>query len=175
MVRTMSGPDSSAPPRPQLDPHAVWAQNAPGKGNGSSEAPLGRDGQAASTAAETDMAEPQFAMHSDDDLPRTLRRERDARRQAQSFHQHAPAGSGPSIADDDKRSFASDEPGAAPPATVTGIDVPFMRLVAFFVKCSIAAIPALVILGLILFAMGQIAERVFPWLVKMRIVISFPG
>lgn len=165
MVRTMSGPDSGAPPRPQLDPHAVWAQNAAGKSN---------DAQASATSSETDMAEPQFAMHADDDLPRTLRRERDARRQAQSFQQSMPGGAGPSIADDDKR-FASEEPGAAPPATVTGIDVPFMRLVAFFVKCSIAAIPALIVLGLILFAMGQVAERVFPWLVKMRIVISFPG
>ena len=32
-----------------------------------------------------------------------------------------------------------------------------------------------IVLGLIMFAMGQVAERVFPWLVKMRIVVSFPG
>lgn len=174
MVRPMSGPDSSAPARPQLDPHAVWAQNMPGK-TPSADAPVaGRDGQVASYS-EADMAEPQFAMHNDDDLPRTFRRERDARRQAQSYRQDAQSGLAPSIPDDEKRSFGSDEIDQAPAATVTGFDVPFLRLVTFFLKCAVAAIPALIVLGLIMFAMGQVAERVFPWLVKMRIVVSFPG
>lgn len=173
MVRTMSGPDSGAP-RPQLDPHAVWAQNSPGKTT-SADAPVnGRDGQAAHVS-EADMAEPQFAMHSDDDLPRTLRRERDARRQAQSFQQsHGGGSAAPSIADDDKRSYVADHPADAPPATVTGFDVPFLQLVTFFLKCAVAAIPALIVLGLVMFAMGQIAQKFLPWLVKMRIVVSFP-
>ena len=121
------------------------------------------------------MAEPQFAMHSDDDLPRTLRRERDARRQAQSFQQsHGGGSAAPSIADDDKRSYVADHPAEAPPATVTGFDVPFLQLVTFFLKCAVAAIPALIVLGLVMFAMGQIAQKFLPWLVKMRIVVSFP-
>lgn len=123
------------------------------------------------------MAEPQFAMHGDDDLPRTLRRERDARRQAQNFQQQHPtsASSAPTIPDDQARPFTSDEPGEGPSVTVTAFDVPFMRMVTFYLKSVIAAIPALILLGLIMFAMGQIAQRFLPWLVKMRIMISFPG
>lgn len=174
MVRTTSGSNSSAPPRPQLDPHAVWAQNASGKATSADAADAGRDGQTADLS-EADMAEPQFAMHSDDDLPRTLRRERDARRQAQSYQQQSSsAGTQPSIPDDEKRPYASDVPGEAPAATVTDFDVPFLRLVVFFLKCTIAAIPALIVLGLIMFAMGQIAQKFLPWLVKMRILVSFP-
>lgn len=174
VARTMSGSEGAAPHRPQLDPHAVWAQNS-GKAAAAEASDMGRDGPPASSYSETDMAEPQFAMHNDDDLPRTLRRERDARRQAQGFQPHpAPSGSSPSIPDDEKRTYGTEEPGGAPAATVTDFDVPFLRLALFFLKCTLAAIPALIVLGLIMFAMGQVAQKFLPWLVKMRIVVSFP-
>lgn len=175
MVRPMSGSDSSAPQRPQLDPHAVWAQNS-GKTTAADGPSTGRDGSSGASFSEADMAEPQFAMHNDDDLPRTLRRERDARRQAQGFQSHAAssAAHGPSIPDDDKRAFSSEEPGGAPAATVTDFDVPFMRMVVILLKWTVAAIPAMILLGLIMFAIGQIAQKFLPWLVKMRIVVSFP-
>jgi hypothetical protein len=40
--------------------------------------------------------------------------------------------------------------------TVTDIDVPFTRLVAFFVKAALAAIPAAVIVALILRILGAL-------------------
>lgn len=177
MVRTMSNSDSNAPGRPQLDPHAVWAQNQSGKGadrtSGGGASASAHGGSAESSFSESSMAEPQFAMHGDDDLPRTLRRERDARRQAQSLQQGGPS-SAPSIPEDQTRSFVTDEPGEGPPVTVTAFDVPFMKMVTFYLKSVVAAIPALILLGLVMFAMGQIAQRFLPWLVKMRIMISFP-
>jgi hypothetical protein len=40
------------------------------------------------------------------------------------------------------------------PVTIADIRIPFWRLVLFFVKCSIAAIPAAIILGLIYAIIG---------------------
>lgn len=42
------------------------------------------------------------------------------------------------------------------PVTIADIRIPFWRLVLFFVKCSIAAIPAAIILGLIYAVVGMI-------------------
>jgi hypothetical protein len=143
---------------PQLDPHTVWAQ----AGRGPERAAPQTD-----VAPETAMAEPQFAPHHDDDLPITLRRERDARRQA------ANGGHAPSQGYGDLPPGGS--AGDAPPVTVTAFDVPFGRMVLFFVKAVFAAIPALLLLGALLFVFGQALQTFLPWLVKMRIVITFPG
>ena len=40
--------------------------------------------------------------------------------------------------------------------TVTDIDVPFTRLVAFFVKAALAAIPAAIIVAIVLRLMGAL-------------------
>ena len=58
---------------------------------------------------------------------------------------------------------------------VTRIEVPFHRLVAFFMKAVFAAIPALVMLTIVLWTVGEVLQRYFPWLLKMRILIQFPG
>jgi hypothetical protein len=175
-----SAPELVASARlPQLDPHAVWAQGFPGKASERAVAAtpaneprvVDRDVEWSNKNADaetTKMAEPQFAMNSDDDLPRTFRRERDRRTAAASLQ--ASGGSG----------FVSDStsdgaPGEGPPVTVTAFDVPFLKMVTFFLKGAFAAIPALIVLGLIMFAMGQIAQTYLPWLVKMRIMIQFPG
>ena len=42
------------------------------------------------------------------------------------------------------------------PVTIADIRIPFWRLVVFFVKCSIAAIPAAIILGLIYAVLGAV-------------------
>ena len=42
------------------------------------------------------------------------------------------------------------------PVTIADIRIPFWRLVVFFVKCSIAAIPAAIILGLIYALLGAV-------------------
>lgn len=108
-----------------------------------------------------------------DDLPRTLRREREAReREAREREGQAPA-------------FApvpSYDPGPAQHAmpdhltgtTVSRFDVPFLHLVAFFLKAVLAAIPAIILLGVLLWVMGDLLMRFFPDLVKMQILIRFP-
>jgi hypothetical protein len=58
---------------------------------------------------------------------------------------------------------------------VTRIDVPFMRLMFFFLKAVVAAIPALILLTAILWAGGQLLEKFYPDIIKMKILISFPG
>ena len=65
-----------------------------------------------------------------------------------------------------------DEPVAA---AVTRFDVPFMRLVMFFLKAVFAAIPALILLGVLLWFAGHILQTQFPELIKMKILITFPN
>lgn len=45
--------------------------------------------------------------------------------------------------------------------TVVDIDISFGRLVAFFVKASLAAIPAAIIVGLILMLIGVLVRGIF--------------
>jgi hypothetical protein len=117
------------------------------------------------------MAEPQFSTHPDDDLPRTIRRERDARQRSGAAAAPAAQAYGAAAASGHAADHA---PGEGPVVTVTAVDIPFFRLMAFFIKAVFAAIPALILLGLILFAIGQVAKIFLPWLVKMQIMVTFP-
>lgn len=133
------------------------------------------------------MAGPDFGSFSDDtdDLPRTLRREKEARaREARerAAREHAAAPSLSTGIDDYARPqpqiYRSAEDklciGNAPvAATVRAFDVPFPRLVTFFLKAVIAAIPAMLLLGAILWFIGAGLEMVFPQLIKMKILIGF--
>lgn len=127
------------------------------------------------------MPEPHFST-LDDDLPRTFRREREARereareREAQereppSILRKAPAAAAPRPAPDPLP--ASTWPGEG--VTVTRLEVPFHNLVGFFLKAVFAALPALILLTLVLWGIGEVLQRYFPWLLKMRILIQFPG
>jgi hypothetical protein len=135
------------------------------------------------------MPEPSLTMSVDDDLPRTLRRERDARERAQREAASAPAmNPGPSLrmtpggpspqqmsAPHGARGYEDDfEHLPAPPATVTAFDVPFWKLSLFLVKVVLAGIPALLVLGAILYGLGQALQTFFPALVKLKILISIP-
>ena len=98
------------------------------------------------------------------DLPRTLLREREkqereARQQAQA---QASVGLEHACADGAVR------------AMVTRLQLPFLRLVFFFIKAAFAAIPALAILSVILWIAGHLLQLYFPELVKMQILIQFP-
>lgn len=133
----------------------------------------------------TDVNFPLTADSDFDDLPRTLRRERDARaREARDAKEREQR-------ERDARSMAAsmgDPPSylargrALPaiygddplPAAVQRFDVPFLRLVAFFLKAVLAAIPALILLGAILYFAGKGLEAYFPELVRMKILITFP-
>jgi hypothetical protein len=118
-----------------------------------------------------------------DDLPRTVRREKEAR--AREARERAAQERGPSLSagpddygrpqpriyrsiDDDLRVRE-----APVPATVRAFDVPFMKLVFFSLKAVIAAIPALFVLGAILWFAGAGLELLFPQLIKMKILIGF--
>jgi hypothetical protein len=137
------------------------------------------------------MADPRFAPIGDenhDDLPRTFRREKEARareameRAAQERAMDPPtlgqpvtpaAAAGPQFQTaDDIQPVPFD---MAYPAAVQRFDVPFFHLMGFFLKAVFAAVPALIVLGVMLWFGGQLLEAVFPELIKMKILITFPN
>jgi hypothetical protein len=123
----------------------------------------------------TDVNFPLMADGEFDDLPRTLRREKEARaREARDRKQSMDASRG-----DPSAYYArpmpmtyGDDPVAA---AVRRFDVPFLHLMMFFMKAMLAAIPALLLLGAILYFAGQALATHFPDLVRMKILITFPG
>lgn len=154
------------------------------------------------------MSYPMIADGGPDDLPRTLRRERDAREREAREREAAeraqaereqlamgtgtgPAGMAPSaigpvpitsparMADPDGMyAVPHGYPSgleAAMPAVVTRYDVPFLHLVAFFFKVALAAIPALLFIGALVWGAGHLLQIYFPWLVKAQILIHFPN
>lgn len=135
------------------------------------------------------VAGPDFDPLSDDaeDLPRTLRREKEARaREARerAAQERAAAPSLPMGSEDRPRpepqiyakaDAIPDQAVRPVPASVQRIDVPFAQLTLFFLKAVVASIPALILLGVILWTLGAMLEMAFPWLIKMKILISFPN
>lgn len=131
------------------------------------------------------MNEPSYQAVMDgdhDDLPRTLRRERDAR-EREKREREMQAQGGPSLTAAPPPGFGGADAAAypapieveAPPARVTAFDVPFGHLVLFFLKAAIAAVPALLLLTALLWVFGHLAQTFFPQLVKMQILIWFPN
>jgi hypothetical protein len=124
------------------------------------------------------MPEPHFSTLSDD-LPRTLRRardERDAREREASGERFPSSLKAAMLATSDAPRLTPADPLAtADGMTVTRLDVPFKNLVAFFMKAVFAALPALFVLMIVLWTIGEVLQRYFPWLLKMRILIQFPG
>ena len=112
------------------------------------------------------MPEPTFSMTADDDLPRTIRREREAR-ERQARERQAPA---PAL----DRDVAPALEMPAPAATIIDIDMPFAKLAMFFIRAVFAAIPALIVLTAILWVFGHTLQLLFPQLLKMKILIYMP-
>jgi hypothetical protein len=120
------------------------------------------------------MAEPRFA--DDDDLPRTLRRERDARERemrerekaaAEESFRTAGAHSYP------QQSYDYDyTPTGNSGVTVTRLKIPFVHLMFFFMKAVVAAIPALILLTVILWGMGQGLKAFLPGLRHFEIIVK---
>lgn len=106
-----------------------------------------------------------------DDLPRTLRRERD-RQAASSAGAGAAAAPAYEVA---SGSFDDSYNADPPPATVERLNVPFFHMMVFLLKAVVAAIPALLLLAVILWFAGQALQAFFPELVQMKILISFPA
>lgn len=100
-----------------------------------------------------------------DDLPRTLRREREARERA------AQAASTAAYQPDS--AWSADH--APQPAVVTDIKVPFHKLMLFFIKAVFAAVPALIILTIMLYLGGQALKHYFPEWRHFEILIKATG
>lgn len=119
---------------------------------------------------------PLSADEGSDDLPRTFRREREARqRAAREKEEKARAATLThdfGMSDERaSRHFAAD--GAAG-TVVTRFDVPFFHLMLFSIKAVLAAIPAMLLLGVLLWIAGAVLKAYFPELVHMQILINFP-
>ncbi len=152
---------------------------------------------------------------SSDDLPRTFRREKEARareareraaqeraaapslsttpERATDSYGPAPASAAPHSRSGDGRTLdrghernheprVQADPDLAPsiaampyPASVRRFDVPFLHLVTFFLKAVLAAIPALILLGAVLWTLGHALQMFFPELIKLKILIGFQG
>ncbi len=124
-----------------------------------------------------------------DDLPRTFRREKEARAREAKERADRERAAAPSLstAPDLKPTAAAPkiyaepiaaEPAAADvpyPAVVRQFDVPFLHLVKFFLKAVLAAIPALILLTAILWLLGGLLEMFFPDLIKLKILIGIGG
>lgn len=147
------------------------------------------------------MSYPLTADDGPDDLPRTLRREKEAREREAREREAAdraqaeretlsmgtarmaePAMAGPVPTPRNETSlYAMPDsayiPTAEPlmPASVQRFDVPFLHLVTFFLKAVVAAIPALILLTAVMWVGGQILKIFFPWLLKAQILIHFPN
>ena len=135
------------------------------------------------------MADVNYPLSADeglDDLPRTLRREKEAQARAKQAEQSPMGGTSGSLGSAPMRSDfdappISVQPGyeadlSAPlPSEVTRFNVPFFHLVGFFIKAALAAIPALLLLGGILWGIGMVLQTYFPWLIKMQIFVHFPS
>jgi hypothetical protein len=134
------------------------------------------------------MSEPQLSLTADadfDDLPRTVRRERDARareaREREARERDVSLNRDDTLRDTPRfinrdTSYSRPAYGDDPiPATVKRFDVPFLRLVTFFIKAVLAAIPALLLLGALLWFAGHVLQTQFPELIKMKILITFPN
>ena len=142
------------------------------------------------------MADPAYASMTEDadDLPRTFRREKEAReREAReraareraaaptlsatpdpyAAHVHGAHAAPKIYADPAPAALAKPSALDVPvPAIVRAIDVPFGHLVAFFLKAVIAAIPAMILLMAVLWGLGTMLEIFFPDILKMKILIG---
>ena len=121
------------------------------------------------------MADRNLPMGGDnaDDLPRTLRRERDAReREAREREMRAQSTLGAA----EPASYAPRATPASPddpqPAVVKRFDVPFLSLVVFFIKATLAAIPAIILLTGLLFFLGLGLKTYAPGLLHFEIIIQ---
>ena len=140
------------------------------------------------------MTDTSFQTGGDEDLPRTVRQQKEARARDQMAREilntpraafgattgtRAGAASSISHLDTDYRggefpSHPTSPPGEYPLTTVSRLQIPFLHMVGFFLKAVVAAIPALLLLTLILWAGGQFAKHFMPWLVQAQINITFP-
>jgi hypothetical protein len=120
---------------------------------------------------------PLMADEGSDDLPRTLRREREARERA-AREKEAKARAATLTHDfgaSDARGDRSMSAEAYSGTSVNRFDVPFGHLMMFFIKAVFAAIPALIILSVLLWLGGNLLKAMYPELIHMQILVTFPN
>jgi len=123
------------------------------------------------------MAEPRFA-DDDDDLPRTLRRERDAREREMRERERELAAADDSFAVGGAQPYPAQPygydymPAGSGGVTVTRLKIPFVHLMVFFLKAVVAAIPALILLTVLLWGMGQGLKAFVPGLRHFEIIVK---
>ncbi len=120
---------------------------------------------------------PLMADEGSDDLPRTLRREREARERA-AREREAKARAATLTHDfgaSDGRSERDASAEAFSGTAVNRFEVPFGHLMMFFIKAVFAAIPALIILTALLWLGGNVLKAFFPELIHMQILVTFPN
>ena len=118
-----------------------------------------------------------MADEGSDDLPRTLRREREARERA-AREKEAKARAATLTHDfgaSDARNGRSMAAEAYSGTAVNRFEVPFGHLMMFFIKAVFAAIPALIILGILMWCAGALLKAYYPELIHMQILITFPN
>lgn len=136
------------------------------------------------------MTDPSFAPlddDGDDDLPRTFRREKEARAREARERAAQERAAAPSLSSDPDPRYANPAPQIDPrddtqpliedmpyPASIHRLEVPMLQLSWFLIKAVVAGIPALILLTAILWLFGEALQSLFPELVKMRIIFSFP-
>lgn len=119
------------------------------------------------------MAEPQFSASAEEDLPRTLRRAKEAReREALGRSLENSAYRAPETGDFDMETTATH---ADDGVKIALLKIPFLELMLFFIKAVFAAIPAMFLLGVLLWVAGDILMAYFPELVKMQIIFKIPN
>ena len=106
-----------------------------------------------------------------DDLP-TLRREREAREREARGGRRERAATMPAGYHSFVPPFGDAQ--ALLPGTVTRLDLPFLHLMAFFLKAVFAAVPALLVLCAMIWGAAHAVLAWYPELVKMQILILFP-
>ncbi len=119
---------------------------------------------------------PLMADEGSDDLPRTLRRERDARERAKREKEEKARAA--TLTHDfgasdmrEQHAMIADAPAGV---AVSRFDVSFGHLMMFSIKAVLAAVPALFLLGALLWFAGALLKAYFPELVHMQILINFP-
>ena len=128
--------------------------------------------------AETILSEPALSVDADDDLPRTIRRERDAKEARERAARERDGRERLSLDALPIHAFERQTPyGFAvpvPAAPAGALDVPLGRLMAFFMKAAVAAVPALLVLVAAIWLLGHGLQMLFPDLVKLKVLIYMP-
>jgi len=125
---------------------------------------------------------PLMADEGAEDLPRTVRREKERQRAAREREARERATTLThdfADADGEHERARYREPSvyraqSTVGAAVTHFDVPFAHLMGFSIKAVIAAFPAFILFGALLWTAGALLKAYYPELVHMEILITFP-